>query len=30
VLRLMYWRKFDGIALLALGVMAVFTFARPW
>lgn len=30
VLRSMYWRKFDGMALLALGVMAVFTFARPW
>jgi hypothetical protein len=30
VLRSMYWRKFDGGALLALGVMAVFAFARPW
>ena len=30
VLRSMYWRKFDGVALLALGVMAVFAFARPW
>jgi hypothetical protein len=30
VLRSMYWRKFDGFALLALGVMAVFTFARPF
>jgi hypothetical protein len=30
VLRSMYWRKFDGIALLAVAVMAVFVFGRPW
>jgi hypothetical protein len=29
VLRSMYWRRFDGAALLALGVMAVFAFALP-
>jgi hypothetical protein len=30
VLRSMYWRTFDGLALLVLGGLAVFTFARPF
>jgi hypothetical protein len=29
VLRSMYWRTVDGIALLALGALAVFAFAHP-